>query len=95
MSALPETQGVDTYHVNMPVREPRNKFGGLDRDAALQHAEHCLQGDKLRVVQLYLGGIGVGAIVKHSGLHSRTVAAYLEEAKEDIARFQIESQVSL
>lgn len=94
MSALPETYRIDNYHVNIQVREQLNKFGGLDRAVALQQAELCLQGDKLRVVQSYLGGMGVRQIVAHSGLVSRTVETYLEQAKEDVARFYIESAQS-
>lgn len=94
MSALPETYRVDSYHVNVQVRESVNKFGGLDREIALQQAEQCLQGDKLRVVRAYLGGMGVRQIVAHSGLVGRTVETYLEQAKEDVARFYIESRQS-
>ena len=89
MSELSETGRMNKYHVNISVWEPRDKFGGLSRDVAMQQASECLDGEKLRTVQCYLGGMSLRAIGPHLGLDKRKVALFLEEAKEDVARFHL------
>lgn len=91
MSELSEAGRMNKYHVNISVWEPHGKFGGLDRDVAEQRASQCLGGEKLRTVQCYLGGMSLRAIGPHLGLDKRTVALFLEEAKEDVARFHLAS----